>query len=460
MEQVEGSYEGYIRGFSELSGDLSADIGDLYSEDTERVLNGVKTIRNILSKTNIIDEIIDLGLLPKLVDCLRSSHSKLQFEASWVMTNMAVGTTVQTRYLIEAGGVEALVRLLSSDSEESRVQAAWALGNMAGDHDHFRGVIIQSGAIPGVIHTLRSASKDSSLLKGSWVLENLCLGNRDPYRLIQILPVLQDLLVHSNDKVVLQSLKILTTLSFHTQVVQELFNLNLVSKIEDILNAEGEMCTFALQIIGNIFNANVDNYTNKLLGNGFLNYMERLLYCEDILVIRQLCQIIKNITRGNNDYMKQIFDKDIIPSLWETSRKREDEKAEAHITGAILNILNKGKRDNVRYILDCGMVKEFCKVLSTDHDAVFHDTLSCLEVLLSFEEGESQESLSLNRIGKEIEECGGLDCLEKLLSHQSEKVYRKAFEIIQSYYSEDDDDHPCRTPLEESYNHFVARSKV
>ena len=73
---------------------------------------GVIGIRKILSvpENPPIQPVIDAGLVPRMIEYVKQKeYPQLQLEATWALTNVASGTSVQCQSIIDKGGIPLFV---------------------------------------------------------------------------------------------------------------------------------------------------------------------------------------------------------------------------------------------------------------------------------------------------------------------------------------------------------------
>ena len=115
------------------------------SEDIKQKYSGLVGIRKLLSlQVTPIQELIDMGIIPDLIQLLDNAPSEFQYEALWCLTNIASGTSDQANNIVIKGGIPKIIKLLDSPIEELKVQATWLLGNLSSDCLKIRDALIKS----------------------------------------------------------------------------------------------------------------------------------------------------------------------------------------------------------------------------------------------------------------------------------------------------------------------------
>ena len=78
-------------------------------------IKALKYFRKLTAgSTPLLQVVIDLGVVPRMVEILKEEDPTHQFEAAWTLTNIAAGTHAQASTVVDANAIPSLVALLNS----------------------------------------------------------------------------------------------------------------------------------------------------------------------------------------------------------------------------------------------------------------------------------------------------------------------------------------------------------
>uniref|UniRef100_A0A0D9Y659 Importin subunit alpha n=1 Tax=Oryza glumipatula TaxID=40148 RepID=A0A0D9Y659_9ORYZ len=426
---------------------LPAMIGGVYSDDNNLQLEATTQFRKLLSieRSPPIEEVIQSGVVPRFVQFLtREDFPQLQFEAAWALTNIASGTSENTKVVIDHGAVPIFVKLLGSSSDDVREQAVWALGNVAGDSPKCRDLVLANGALLPLLAQLNEHAKLSMLRNATWTLSNFCRGKPQP-SFEQTRPALPALarLIHSNDEEVLtDACWALSYLSDGTNdKIQAVIEAGVCPRlVELLLHPSPSVLIPALRTVGNIVTGD-DAQTQCIIDHQALPCLLSLL-TQNLKksIKKEACWTISNITAGNKDQIQAVINAGIIGPLVNLLQTAEfDIKKEA--AWAISNATSGGSHDQIKYLVSEGCIKPLCDLLICPDIRIVTVCLEGLENILKV--GETDKTLAagdVNVFSQMIDEAEGLEKIENLQSHDNNEIYEKAVKILEAYWMDEEDD--------------------
>ncbi|KAH8869110.1 Importin subunit alpha-4 [Schistosoma japonicum] len=429
---------------------LEAIVANAENEDPAVRLLVVQSARKLLSsdRNPPIDELINAGMLPKLVACLTSEDPNLQFEAAWALTNIASGTSGQTLAVVQAGAVPRFLRLLSSSHPNVCEQAVWALGNIIGDGPVLRDYVIKLDVIKPLLKLLTPNIPINFLRNVTWVMVNLC-RNKDPpppaSAIRELLPALLYLIKHTDDSILVDTVWAISYLTDGgNDQIEMVINAEIVPHLVPLLSHSSfKVQTAALRAVGNIVTGS-DQQTQVVLDCGALSHFPALLtHPRDKINKEAVCQVQAVIDHGLVPL--------IIHHLAESEFLTQKEAA-----WAISNLAINGNAEQVRYVIDQRVIPPLCKMLSTRDVQVAQVVLDGISNILA------AAGDNLEQVTTAIEECGGLDLIEALQEHSNIDIYRLAYDIIERYFNEGMIDDPNTTGAaeDEQLGDFISVPQV
>uniref|UniRef100_A0A915D876 Importin subunit alpha n=1 Tax=Ditylenchus dipsaci TaxID=166011 RepID=A0A915D876_9BILA len=421
------------------------------SPDPEVQMAAVTHARKLLSsdRNPPIDDLISSGILPILVHCLESENSTLQFEAAWALTNIASGTSDQTRAVVQAGAVPHFLELLKSSNINVCEQAVWALGNIIGDGPHFRDYCIELGIVQPLLKFVAPDIPLNFLRNVTWVMVNLCRSKDPPpsRQIVQtLLPALAMLIHHQDTSILVDTV---WALSYLTDGGNDQIQLVVNFLVPLLGHSEVKVQTAALRAVGNIVTG-TDEQTQLVLDCGALQLMPALLSHVKEKINKEAVWFLSNITAGNENQVQAVIDANLIPLIIHLL-ERGDFQTQKEAAWAVSNVTISGKAEHVQYMVDHNVIVPFCTLLGVRDSQIVQVVLDGLNNILK------KSGAHTDEVCQKIEECGGLDKIEHLQNHESEEIYKMAYEIIDNYFSSEEDEDVVGQPAAENPD-FVFES--
>lgn len=409
-------------------------------ENPEKQLVAVQSARKLLSsdRNPPIDALISSGILPILVQCLENHENPaLQFEAAWALTNIASGTSAQTQAVVGAGAVPLFLQLLHSSHQTVCEQAVWALGNIIGDGPGLRDYVINLGVVQPLLAFIKPDIPISFLRNVTWVIVNLC-RNKDPppsmQTISEILPALNMLIHHTDINILVDTVWALSYLTDGgNEQIQMVIDSEVVPNLIPLLShKEVKVQTAALRAVGNIVTG-TDEQTQVVLNCDALSHFPALLTHPKEKICKEAVWFLSNITAGNQTQVQAVIDAELLPKIIRNLSKGEFQ-TQKEAAWAISNLTISGNREQVARLVQEGVIPPFCNLLGCKDPQVIQVVLDGINNMLKMA-GTQVEALA-----NMIEECGGLDKIEQLQNHENIDIYKLAYDIIEQYFSELEED--------------------
>jgi len=392
----------------------------------DQQLFSVLKFRSMLSAQDNppIDQVIDIGVVPRMLElCQELESPQLQHECLWALTNIASGTTQQTRFVVDCGAVPVFVSLLASQNDDVCEQAVWALGNIAGDSPDCRDLVLRHDALmPMVLILVRTETLALSKLRNTmWAVSNLCRGKPSPdfARMLPVVQALPTMLGVTDEEALADACWAASYLSDGPdEKIGAVIDTGVCPRLVELLSHPATNIQIpALRCIGNIVSGN-EHHTDVAIRSGCLQPLHRLLSHARRGVRKESCWAASNIVAGTEAQIQAVIDAGILPRVLELLQTDGDADIQKEAAWVISNAVQGGSHCQIQHLVNIGCIQPLIGALQNANGRLTSLILEGLKDLLK--KGDAIDMTPVNPFVPLVRDAVHFNIIERVADEDGE----------------------------------------